>query len=391
MRSQCFNPLYSIVRKSLFVSLLVAINSNKVTCDDTSFNEVIEFLPRDYFIKLFFNDVRQTTNLHEVQTPYIIICYQNDWCQNLSSTSYAKLFHLNRLIGSRTKRVMNIVQLSFKNHTKIWPGTKTPNDTRGSIEIYDFVKGPEYYGTNSDTMILGNEELSEMTYRQLITFWHVLGTHWILNNAFVFNLQKQMSLWRVCGININFKELVCVDTFDITERVLDARALIGRIWTVHLGVRQEYFTQQEILNSNFQSPVDVILVKEIFRRSNDSLYVKPLKTGSVRYNARIASKIILPSTTSWPETTDSFVLIDGLETRFLSCYSIPVLRFDMYAKPFEPQLWIGIGTILTATVLFIYVYNRKKKLSPSFSPFFFFVSTLFEEPYSVPTALWNDP
>jgi hypothetical protein len=34
--------------------------------------------------------------------------------------------------------------------------------------------------------------------------------------------------------------------------------------------------------------------------------------------------------------------------------------------------------------------NRKQKLSPSFSPFFFFASTLVEEPYSVPSSLWND-
>jgi hypothetical protein len=62
----------------------------------------------------------------------------------------------------------------------------------------------------------------------------------------------------------------------------------------------------------------------------------------------------------------------------------------MYVKPFEFNLWLSLGCFLSAIAIFIYIYNRKQKLSPSFSPFFFFVSTLFEEPYSVPTALWND-
>jgi hypothetical protein len=384
MRSLCLNPLYGIVRKSLFVSLLLAINSNKVTCD-TSFNEVIDFLPKETFIKLFFNDVRQTTNLHEVQTPYIIICYQNDWCQNLSSTSYGKLFHLNRLIGSRTKRVMNIVQFSFKNHMRVALGTTTPTDTRGPIDIYDFVRGREYYGTNTNTMILGNEELYEITSREVRTFFFVLGEQWILNNVFIFNLQKRKSMWRACGIDPALMELVCVDSAEITERDLDVRALTGRIWRVGTELYHEYFGQWKNLSSSFESPVDIIFMNEIFLRSNDTFNVKVN-----RWTRWRVSEIDSPTQSSWPETIDSLVLIDGMETRFLSCYSIPVLRFDMYVKPFEPQLWIGIGAILTIIVVFIYVYNRKKKLSPSFSPFFFFVSTLVEEPYSVPTALWND-
>jgi hypothetical protein len=385
MRSLCFNPSSSIARNWCLLFSLLAINSSKGTCDDTSFNEVIEFLPRDCLVKLFFNQVRQTNNLHEVQTPYIIICYHNDWCQKLSSTSYGKLFHLDRVIRSRTKRVVNIVQFSFKNHMKDWLGTTTQTNTRGPNAIYNFVRGPEYSGTNTDTMLLGNEELYEMTSREVRTIFKVMGDRWILNNVFVFNLQKRMSVWRACGINPVLMELVCMDSADITDRVLDVRALIGRIWKIEKGKYHEYYSQWENLNSDFQSPVDVIFVNEIFRRSNDSLNVK-----GVGWIAWMASRIILPSTSSWPEMTDILVLIDGLETRFLSCYSIPVLRFDMYVKPFKPQLWIGIGTTLTIIVVFIYVYNRKKKLSPSFSPFFFFVSTLVEEPYSVPTALWND-
>jgi hypothetical protein len=92
----------------------------------------------------------------------------------------------------------------------------------------------------------------------------------------------------------------------------------------------------------------------------------------------------------FPLLTDASVLLEDIATNFLSCYTIPVLRFEMYAKPFELELWLCIGSCLSSIAIFIYIYNRYKKLTPSFSPFFFFLSTLFEEPYSVPTALWND-
>jgi hypothetical protein len=378
MRSLCFNPLYGIVRKCLLVSSL-AIILCKVKCDETSFNDIIDFLPKEYFIKLFFDDAMQTSNLHEVRTPVTLQRYQNKlWTMNL--TLHEKFFHYNRLIGCRTSKVMNIVQFNVKNYIR----TSEPYFRQTQIDIFYFVRGPIYHGTNTHTIILGNEETYEMTSREVRTFMRVLGEDWIKSNVFAFNFQKQRSLWRVCGIITTLMELVCQNTSGINESVLDIRVLNGRTWLIQLVKRTIYYGRQDDRKVLFQKPVEELFVDEIVRRSNESL----VKRGDLDWE--MASSVELESKPVLPERTDSFVLIDELETNFLSCYSTPLLTFEMYVKPFELELWICIGAVIITISLFIYVYNRKKGLSLSFSPFFFFVSTLFEEPYSVPTALWND-
>jgi hypothetical protein len=128
----------------------------------------------------------------------------------------------------------------------------------------------------------------------------------------------------------------------------------------------------------FMRSVNDILANEIDIKYIDS------------YRVEVYSDMHLSSVYMFPFRTDRFVLIDDLASNFLSCYTTPVLRFEMYVQPFELNLWLCIGSCLSAIVLFIYIYNRNQELSPSFSPFFFFASTLFEEPYSVPTALWNN-
>jgi hypothetical protein len=129
----------------------------------------------------------------------------------------------------------------------------------------------------------------------------------------------------------------------------------------------------------FMLSLQQILHNEVLFKYNTTYYF--------RYYMKIR---YLQTDTSFQLDTDSLVLLDDTATNFLSCYTTPVLSFKMYVQPFQFQLWFCIGSIISTIVTFIYIYNRKQNLSPSFSPFFFFVSTLVEEPYSVPTALWND-
>jgi hypothetical protein len=379
MMSTFYNPIYSITSNFLLVSLF-AITLQTVKCDETAFNDVISILQKDYFIKLFFDDVKQTTKLHDVQIPFTLQHYRNGSFRTLNLTVYEKFFHLNRLIGSRTKKVINIVQLNFRKYIKVG----ATFDKQSPIDVFKFVRGPEYHGLNTHTIILGNGELYEMTSKDTMSMFIVLGPHWVQFNVFLFKFHKQLPLWRVCVLKATTMELVCVDSSAITERSLDSRKIIRRIWVIKFEKYTKFYFLQENRKPHFETPVDDILLNEIFRRSNESL----VKSGT--YDHFIASEVTLQSNSVLPSGTDTVVVIAEFETNFLSCYSTPILRFEMYAKPFELQLWIYLGTTLTTISVFIYIYNRKQKLSPSFSPFFFFVSTLFEEPYSVPTALWND-
>jgi hypothetical protein len=85
-----------------------------------------------------------------------------------------------------------------------------------------------------------------------------------------------------------------------------------------------------------------------------------------------------------------YVLVDTTQTKFLSCYSEAKVQFTMYFQPFHEYVWITIFAFCSIIALMFSVFNRKLNLSKSFNPFFFFISTLVEEPYSVPNVIWNN-
>jgi hypothetical protein len=257
---------------------------------------------------------------------------------------------------------MNIVQLNFKNYIRAGVSY------HWQIDIEKFVTGlgwSEYpdQGPNTHTVIFGDEELYEMASRGIKPFINILGEQWIKNNMFVFKLQKHSSSWRVCGIRSTSAELGCVESFAITENSLHIRATIGRSW--HTVLLQKSFddSQKTHRKSHFQTPAHEILVNDVLQKANESV---------ARYIGLPTSFIVLESKSLSLEVTHNIILIDEYETKFLSCYSIPALRFEMYLKPFQLELWISLCAILTSISVFIYVYNRKNQLSPSFSPFFFF-------------------
>jgi hypothetical protein len=69
--------MISLKNYSSLLVLVLAILLHAVKCYDTSFRDVTDVLPKDYFVKLFFDDPRHTTNLHEVRTPYTLQLYEN--------------------------------------------------------------------------------------------------------------------------------------------------------------------------------------------------------------------------------------------------------------------------------------------------------------------------
>jgi hypothetical protein len=380
-----FNPIYNMKIMCIFLSVM-AIKLHAVRCAKPYFNDVIKFYPSDYFIKLFFDDVRQTSKLHKVRIPFTIQRYPQNLLGTLNLTLYEKFFPINGLIASRTRNIMNIVQLNFKNYIRVGK----PSYFQNEIDIFDFVYGGKYRGTDAH-ILLGNEKLFRMCSRATSTFSKILGTYWTKNNLFAFKFKTEMLLWRICGIRYvplrdGSVELACVWSSTITQNALDIRVITERIWRISFAneEEEEESSEKEVRESYFQSHVDAILVNEIFRKSNESMIPRL----SLEFTA--AGGIFRQSKSEIHESSDYLMIIEQFETKFLSCYATPVLRFEMYVRPFELPLWISIGTILSSISIFIYVYNRKKNLSPSFSPFFFFVSTLFEEPYSVPTVLWND-
>jgi hypothetical protein len=117
-----------------------------------------------------------------------------------------------------------------------------------------------------------------------MSIYIVLGPHWVNFNVFLFKFHEQPPLWRACVlVKMTIMKLVCVDSFAVTERSLDSRKIIGRIWVIKLVKSTRFYFLQENRKPHFEIPVDDILLNEIFRRSNESL----VKSGT--YDHYIAS------------------------------------------------------------------------------------------------------
>jgi hypothetical protein len=135
--SRFHNPTYSIASKCLLVSVF-AITLHTVKCDETSFNYITNILPKEYFVKLFCDDFKQAANLSDIQIPFTLQRYRNGSFRTLNLTVYDKFFPLNRLIGSRTKKVINIVLLNFRKYIKAGESFFT----QSPIDVFDVVMVP---------------------------------------------------------------------------------------------------------------------------------------------------------------------------------------------------------------------------------------------------------
>jgi hypothetical protein len=275
--------------------------------------------------------------------------------------------------------VANIVKLNYKNYVKLGVSKQD------YFEILYFVNGPRFGRFHLRTILLGNEEQYEMVYRNIKLYEVAFDISNHGNIVFLFPLLKLSSLWKTCGVrHYPFPEFVCLESLTLTEHKILEGEITGRIWRFISWDRSPRSTRLGNHKFYFHSSVDEILLDEIFYASNES----QLQGSYVDENE--SNIVVVQSSLTLPVMKGCFVVLDELEANFLSWYFTPVLRFEMYVRPFQLQLWIMIGLFLTIIMVFIHVYNRNRILSPSFSPFFFFVSTLFDEPYSVPTAMWND-
>jgi hypothetical protein len=239
-----------------------------------------------------------------------------------------------------------------------------------------------FIGSITQTIFLGDRVVYKMFTKHLKKMILHLGSSLFTRSAAVlFDLRSSLSYWKICRAIRAGNEFVplCLNSHSVTPDMFDSNA----ITKMALG---ETLPNSLLAAYNTNALRDHYYLRSLISMLENEVLLK--------YNTSYPDSQYLSMELStelmFPLHTDSIVLLDDIATNFLSCYKTPVLRFEMYVKPFQLELWLSIGSCLLAIAIFIYVYKWKQKLSPSFSPFFFFVSTLVEEPYSVPTALWND-
>jgi hypothetical protein len=366
-------------RTFFVLSMLVFRNAQ---CNELTLRDVINGLPTETFVKVFLEGLT-TYDILETRVPITLFHHRQQqfmvYNRTAAITHVCKFFHTQRNIGSRTHNIINIVQLDsqppFHSLSNGYLEFVIPNLWWPTSECH-------FLGSITQTIFLGDDVVYKMFTKNPKQIFSALEEYIFKNSVLLFDLRSSLSYWKICRairVGNNFVPL-CLDSHSIIPNMFDSNVMtkmaVGE--TVQSSFLADYITNAP-RERYYMRTINDILESEVFLKYNASYHVSE----HLKRKRRI-------ELFSFPLSTDAFVLLEDIATNFVSCYTTPVLRFEMYAKPFELQLWLCIGSCLSSIAIFIYIYNRYKKLSPSFSPFFFFLSTLFEEPYSVPTALWND-
>jgi hypothetical protein len=349
-------------------------------CKELSLRDVINGLPTDTFVKVFFEGLT-TYDIPQTQVPITLLHYrQPHYFKNNATTAtthVCRFFHIGRNIGSRTHNIINIVQLDtqppFYSLHNGYLSFLIPNLWWPRLECH-------FSGSITQTIFLGEYLVHKMFTKNLTQMLYPIASYFVRDSVLLFDLRSSLNYWKICVMHVSDRVVpICLDSHSIIPDMFDSKVMTK----MAVG---------ETVQNSFLADYNTNALKERYYLGsiNDILEVEVLHKYNASYHNSGTFSIYPKREVTFPIHTDAFVLLDDIAINFLSCYTTPVLRFEMYAKPFEWELWLGIGSCLSSIAIFIYIYNRCKKLSPSFSPFFFFVSTLVEEPYSVPTALWND-
>jgi hypothetical protein len=232
------------------------------------------------------------------------------------------------------------------------------------------------------TLIVAMSWEHDLVEKNVRHFRYILGHEWF--HYFVLFISTNKSLPEIiCDYAFGTGTILlnCVEVFGI----VDALA----IKTVSSAV--EWFTTIQVQHLAYKH-TDPIVDRHYFTQQNTDQFLMTVALRSANESAGSDSNSGSPLmciASQYETISSSSVLVDALTTGFISCFEKPKLKFQMYLNPFDIEVWMSLLLCCSIIAVVIRIYNRIFHLSGSFSPIFFFVSTLVEEPYSVPSAIWN--
>jgi hypothetical protein len=316
---------------------------------------------------------------------YQIIAYQNKfWCRFFPS--------YQSLIGSRSEHTLNLITISIK---PCYSSDSTFDDV-DECSFLDLVYGRIPDGRTEDsrclvrankmyTLIISMSWELDLIKKNVERFWSTLypgpyGKYSLLFISSTKEVPEKLCYYKYVADSVS---LLCVETFHFLGTLASKAASSTRVWLTSMEVeyspRKTLDTVDQRLSFN-QQRVDQFLMIAALKKANESARID---------SPEIRDPAQMRISSQYESLFSSTVLVDDLTTRFISCFEKPSLKFEMYVKPFELEVWISLVICCSIITVLIYVYNRILHLSESFSPIFFFVSTLVEEPYSVPSPMWN--
>jgi hypothetical protein len=268
----------------------------------------------------------------------------------------------------------------------------------GECKILDFVKGDIYDGRQKHrlcsvqpdlmyTLVLAEYRERELILKHFRRLRAGLGSA-ILPDYYLVIDQGNNKGFPKTVCNYVYPEdrvlvLHCINSYNIFDTLVKKRPSSNRkVWKTDMGIDfspNHFPNPTDLWKFYFEIDEDQVFITAALQKSNES---------AQSYNGYTIAYIMKQSDKK--TLMFSSVIFDDTTTRFLSCYALPILSLQMYIQPFQVNVWITLFVFGSCITIFIYLYNRRFQLSQSFNPFFFFLSTLVEEPYSVPTALWKN-
>jgi hypothetical protein len=370
-------------------------------CEITNFNDYIDMFPSSYFVNLYFDKI-STENLVSPSVPYTLFRYnksESSFNKKSSCKSYAVRRSFN---GSGTvTNTLNLVSVDWKDcYTK----SEIKVHHGGQCRVLESVGGGlcldegggcrcSVNGNQMITLLIVKTWEKEGISQNALEFWWRLRSEYFPNYVLILKSTTVRSII-LCQITMFIKPVnasfVCGEEMEMSETSLYRieQFLSRTIWSTGLELLYSRNDKTVDTSENFaelmylEGRVEEVFTTECLNRANE--------TGTVRktsYDSKSFEKL-----SRWAKSgcAEQYFLVDTTRTSFLSCYSEPKVQFVMYLQPFHELVWITILFCCSSFALLISVYNRKLKLSNSFNPFLFFISTLVEEPYSVPSVIWND-
>jgi hypothetical protein len=379
----------------IFTLLIDNTNSGTIRVP-INFTEIINIFPTTYFIKIYFETIHSESLSHS-GTPLTLLAYNVSNNFNDRAKFWCRFFPFRSFIGFRSANTVNLIQVNVTRcHESRHSNILNRKNRRFECDILKFVGGYIDHGNevkrrchvDGDQMytLFFVSAIEQYFERQhAFNFWINLGSQRFPNYALVVYSSPVEHLRTVCAFAVRGKDasLYCETPSSISKAILRKEPYLSKSWST--GMEFEYLPNQysdisTLRDTYLYLRVDDFLCIEVLRRANES---------GQRYD-RYSGTALKRSMHMKHESVGQYMTVDDSSTLFLSCYVKPLVKFGLYFKPFDLEVWISIALCCSIITLFIYVYNWTHKLSKSFNPFFFFVSTLFEEPYSVPLVFWNN-
>jgi hypothetical protein len=385
--------VYAMVMRLSLSYLIISFEK----CESLILNEYIEMFPATYFIKVYFH-YTVPDNLGPSKIPLTLLKTNRSEEVGKLPERWCKFYPTHgSFIGFRSENTVNLVITDLKPCYKPQLDSK---DSKNGCKILSFVGGRINDGqgkeglctVNGDkmyTLVLAEESEQKDILSNVDQFCSNFNNAVFPYFFLVFDNSLKGSSKAVCYLifprlkkTTAFLVLWCEKRNNIIEILNSKNSRKPHLWVTRLATKIQPFGNDPTVTwyFYFKEDVDEVLYRELIKRGNTTaLSVKYLNVYLVWATIELSSN-----------RTRYGILIHAKTTQFLSCFSKPKLTFSMYVTPFRKEVWILIGACCSLITILTSVYNKKLKLSKSFSPFFFFVSTLVEEPYSVPTSLWNN-